>query len=80
MFEKIIPPEKGPATWLSRDTKKLLVKVFGAVGKVLVVVGIFAFLVTRFNSFVLMALCLSALGFGGILLVAAEYFRDADEV
>jgi hypothetical protein len=79
MFDKIIPPEKGPATRLSRDTRKLFVMVFGAVGKVLMVVAIFAFWVTRFNNFVLMALCLGALGVGGILLVAAEYFRDPDE-
>jgi len=78
MFEEIIPPEKGPSTWLSRDLKKVLVLVCRGLGTGLCGIAVLMFMVTRFNDFMLMALCISALGVGGILLVASEYFRDED--
>jgi hypothetical protein len=78
MFENIVPPEKGPSTWLSRDVKKVLVLVFRGLGVSLSGIAVIMFLMTRFNNLVLMARCLSAVVVAGIFLLTAEYFRDED--
>jgi hypothetical protein len=76
MFEKIIPPAKGPTTWLHRDVKKMIVLVFGGVGRVLL--GIGAAAVFLLSNFLYMAIGLAVVMVGGAFLVSAEYFRDKD--
>lgn len=78
MFEKIIPRQNGPSVWLSRDVKKVLVRVFGGLGRGLLGIAVGILVLTPFRYLMPLAVCIGAVIVGGVLVVIAEYFRDED--
>lgn len=57
----------------------MLARVFGGVGRGLGGIAVVLFFVTPFNSFVLVALCISTVVIAGIFVIVGEYFRNEDE-
>lgn len=78
MFDKIIPPEKGPATWFSRDVKRVLFLVFAILGRSVGVIAVGVCLFVPFRSATLLVLCITVVVAAGSFIVIGEYFRDED--
>ena len=79
MFEKIIPREKAPATWFSREVRKALFLVFAVLGRGVGVIAIVVALLRPVRKPVPLVFSVGVLFavFGFILL--GEYFREEDE-
>jgi|HubBroStandDraft_5_1064220.scaffolds.fasta_scaffold135671_1 hypothetical protein len=79
MFEKIIPIEKGPATWFSRNARRSLFLVFAILGRS---AGVIAMVVTVFRPLrepVPLVFSVGVLIAIGSFILIGEYFREEDE-
>jgi hypothetical protein len=78
MFEKIIPPEKGPAAWLSQDVRKVLFWMFALLGRGIAVAGGIVAIYTSPRKPPPFEVSITVLIVGAVFILIGEYFRVED--